>query len=751
MKSRSTIALLALVVSIGGACSSEDGTAGPPPGNGYDAGIEGGKDGPGNDSPIVVTDGSGQDAAGCPSQVLCGTQGTCCPVGTECVFGTCVAACASGVRCATACCNAGDVCVSGQCKTPTTDCIDSVDCTQSEFCDPLAKKCVEQVPGGPVCEIPHPVAALAPVLKWSWTKPDILPDYDQTISAPLIVDATGDGIPDVFVTTGSKGLTNLDNPGYMRLLDGATGKEKWAANVDALQPGNQVQVTASPAVADLDGDGKVEVITLAAARDVIAFHADGALAWRSTRPDTSPYTFSVGFTWGSAVSVADMDGDGKGEVVLAGVIFGSDGVMISGDGKETTGGSTALGSHIGTSSIIADVDGDGKQELVGGNGAYRLDGTAVWEDASSPEGFPAIADFDKDGNPELVVAAASSILVLDAKTGAELATLATPGSVPGPPVIADFDGDGTPEIGLQFYSPCEVSVFEYDAAAKALSVKWTTPMIACSGYLTPTAFDFNGDGEVEVLAHDDCHVNVMKGTTGEIQLKIAASHNTWTEFVSVADVDGDKEADLLFSANDAWNGGLLDWANYCKYTAPDTWSHGVFVYHQPREWMPTRRVWNQQSYHITNIKADGTLPKPESASWGPSGYNNYRVSAQGKGAPLAPNLILSLSVSLSACPGQVRLLAQVQNAGSIGVAPGVEVAFFEGKSPNGKPLGTAKTTKVLFPGASEIVELKTPAPAGTGSYYAIVDPAPPPSGTIAECKEDDNEASVDGVTCTKLY
>lgn len=734
-----------LVIAAG--CSSSDDTTAGPPAHGSDAGsdvTQDGAAGAAGEGGIVVD--ATQDAPGCPSEILCGSSGTCCAVGQECSAGTCVAACASGVRCGSTCCQSGDVCVSGQCKTPTTSCIDSVDCTPSEFCEPLVGKCVEQVPGGTTCEVKRPVVDLAPVLKWSWITPDVLPDYDQAISAPLVVDADQDGVPDVFVSTGNKSLTNLDNRGYLRLLDGATGKEKWGAQVDALQVANQVQVTASPAVADLDGDGKVEVVTLAGALDVIAFHADGSLAWRSKRPDTSAYTFSSGFSWGSALSIADLDGDGKGEVALAGVLFGSDGVLLSGDGKETTGGLTALGGEVGTSSILADLNGDGKQELVGGNGAWSKDGTPVWEAAGAAEGFPGIADFDKDGKPELVVASASELRIHNGVTGEQLAALAVSG-IPGPPVIGDFDGDGTPEIGLQYYQPCQVTVFEYDAAAKTLSEKWTRPMIACSGYLTPTAFDFNGDGEVEVLAHDDCHVNVIKGKTGEIQLRIAASHNTWTEFVSVADVDGDSEADLIFSANDAWNGGLLNWASYCAYQAPDTWSHGVFVYHQPKAWMPTRRVWNQQSYHITNVRADGSLPSPESASWSSAGYNNYRVSAQGKGAALAPNLSLSLSASLSVCPAQIKLVAQVQNAGSVGVAAGVKVAFFEGQSPSGKPIGTASTQKAIAPGGSESVTLDVAAPGGAGAYYAVVDS----DGSVPECIEDDNEASVSGVTCTKLY
>jgi hypothetical protein len=43
-------------------------------------------------------------------------------------------------------------------------------------------------------------------------------------------------------------------------------------------------------------------------------------------------------------------------------------------------------------------------------------------------------------------------------------------------------------------------------------------------------------------------------------------------------------------------------------------------------WIPARRVWNQYSYHVTNVREDGTIPSAMKKSW--QLLNTFRTNSQ---------------------------------------------------------------------------------------------------------------------------
>jgi hypothetical protein len=147
---------------------------------------------------------------------------------------------------------------------------------------------------------------------------------------------------------------------------------------------------------------------------------------------------------------------------------------------------------------------------------------------------------------------------------------------------------------------------------------------------------------------------------------------------------------------------------------------------------------------VTNIGDHGALPVPEPDSWGPMGFNTYRVSQQGNGTFNAPDLTVGLAVNVAGCPSSVVLQATVSNGGSLGVAAGVVVQFFAGTSAAGTPLGMGKTTQALLPGQSDVVSL-TVALTGpaTSAYYALVNG----QGAIEECNTKNNGGGIGNVTC----
>lgn len=43
-------------------------------------------------------------------------------------------------------------------------------------------------------------------------------------------------------------------------------------------------------------------------------------------------------------------------------------------------------------------------------------------------------------------------------------------------------------------------------------------------------------------------------------------------------------------------------------------------------WIPARRIWNQHTYHVTNVREDGTIPQFEPPHW--QDLNTFRAQAQ---------------------------------------------------------------------------------------------------------------------------
>lgn len=67
------------------------------------------------------------------------------------------------------------------------------------------------------------------------------------------------------------------------------------------------------------------------------------------------------------------------------------------------------------------------------------------------------------------------------------------------------------------------------------------------------------------------------------------------------------------------------------------------------EWVPTRRVWTQHRYHVTNATSGGNVPGAESDNWTTAGLNNHRQNVQGEGVFHTPDRAVDLSIGLEEC------------------------------------------------------------------------------------------------------
>ncbi len=164
-------------------------------------------------------------------------------------------------------------------------------------------------------------------------------------SGPNLVDLNGDGAVEVLLTRSNQGTATCQ-----MALNGKTGAFKWRAPT-------YMQGYTSNAIADLDGDGSLEVVHGDKGNHLNATRADGSQMWEVILEGR-------GIFWASAI--ADVDGDGALDI-LVGVRRNSakdkPGLYrISADGRVLD--ELLIGSGANTSPAIADLNGDGKLEVI---------------------------------------------------------------------------------------------------------------------------------------------------------------------------------------------------------------------------------------------------------------------------------------------------------------------------------------------------------------------------------------------------
>ena len=290
-----------------------------------------------------------------------------------------------------------------------------------------------------------------------------------------------------------------------------------------------------------------------------ALHIDGTVLWMSDEH------IDCG---GHAPALADLEGDGTVEVVVGSSVFeGSSGTQRF-QGPAGAGGYLHY-VEIGLIPAISDLDGDGQQEILAGHTIYSPSGEVVCtNDVPGSDGFTAAADLDLDGQGEVVIVGNSVTTVMESDCTVTASWTLDGDGNGGPPTVADFDADGAPEIGVA--TGTTYTVFEADGA-----VLWSVPVNDSSSHATgSTVFDFEGDGRPEVVYGDETHLYILDGLTGTVRLA-DPSHTSRTlhEYPIVVDVDGDGQPEIIIP-NGGGHPGSEQGGLYVLGSADGSWLGG---------------------------------------------------------------------------------------------------------------------------------------------------------------------------------
>lgn len=222
-----------------------------------------------------------------------------------------------------------------------------------------------------------------------------LPGFPKRIhetmqSSPIVADVTGDGVPEIFVGAGTFYFyRSPDNPTMDFRIYG------WDSQGNDLPGWSGGKVTggstpASPALGDIAGDGRPEIVAVAMDQKLYAWNIDGTPVAGFTTPITPRNLFGTSNTYDVGITpvLGDYDGDGKMEIFVrvggtVAVIDGS-GALLTGTSNPPTAPTFYTDESFQNSVAVGDLDNDGKLELIAQNGTlYAWDlpnagGEADW-------------------------------------------------------------------------------------------------------------------------------------------------------------------------------------------------------------------------------------------------------------------------------------------------------------------------------------------------------------------------------------
>jgi hypothetical protein len=401
----------------------------------------------------------------------------------------------------------------------------------------------------------------APVLKWQLGGCSGTYCQSGWYSSPAVVNIDAD--PQLEVLAGSYDLV---------ALDGESGALQWrAAGSSRVWPG--------VALADLTGDGSLEIVVGRGGDQVTVYSLSGVETW--TR-----YPFGSGEV--RSLALADLENDGQTEIIVGRASGGSTRQVnvLEPDGSTRPGwparrdGEPGYGWGMYNQNIaVGDLHSDGSKEIIGPTDTHYI--TALDASGSQLAANSMYDAFNPSGPKVWSQVGVHVDHLVDLRGYADCGVEHRPNFADSPPVIADLDHNGQPEVIVvgnvyncganPYLSLYQMPfIFRPDRSRWAAgSFDWTAIPVpdAAAGPLSedynlietvspaPAIADLDGDGFEEILyASYDGRVHAYwldKSEHGSWPYSVNQASESFIRFASeplVADLDGNGRGEVIFTS-----------------------------------------------------------------------------------------------------------------------------------------------------------------------------------------------------------
>ncbi|MGA9511869.1 MAG: Ig-like domain repeat protein [Candidatus Sulfotelmatobacter sp.] len=354
-----------------------------------------------------------------------------------------------------------------------------------------------------------------------------------------IADVNSDGKPDLIVVNEGTG----NGEGSVGVLLG-NGDGTFQSPVDYDSGGG---VGYSVAVADVNGDGKLDIVVGNGCASGTFCSAEGSVGvllgnGDGTFQPAHSYNSGGASLYGSSVALADLRGDGKLDIVVANHNASSVGVMLgNGDGTFNAALTYNSGGSGATSLAVADMNGDGKPDLVV---TSFCPGAGCGSAYPYPDGVVGIMLGNGDGTFQSVV------------------TYDPGGAGTYDVAVADVNGDGKPDLLTANCGPETCGPGSPGGTVGVLlgngdgSVQPAVPYGAANAPFSIAVADLNGDGKQDAVVanwgtsnggSNNGAASVLLGNgDGTFQpVHTYLSGGNEATSVAVADLTGDGRPDIV--------------------------------------------------------------------------------------------------------------------------------------------------------------------------------------------------------------